>query len=337
MKATLTSLSLMAGTALAASRTSAPEGCITVSQSGSGDHSTVQAAVDSLDESATDVQCIFIESGTYEEQVLVSERAASQFNIYGYTEDDTSFAGNTVTIVYNLSQNDGLNNDETGTLRVKTPNFRLYNVNVENSYGEGSQAVALSAYSDSGFYGSLFRGYQDTVLANEGYQVYLDTQIIGATDFIFGQRAIAWFERCDIKCVEKSIGYVTAHGRDEDNDSYYAFDYCTVSGEGDNVPDGAYFLGRPWRDHARVVFQRTEMSEVINDAGWKVWSEGDDTSNIYYGEFENTGPGAEGERVDWAVAMDAPIAIGDLLGSYESAGWFDASYYAGSGADVGDS
>lgn len=334
MKASITSLSLMAGTVLAASRTSAPEGCISVPSQ----HSTVQAAVDSLDSSSTDVQCIFIEPGTYKEQVLVSERAASQFNIYGYTEDDSSFAANTVTITYDLSQADGLNNDQTGTLRVKTPNFRLYNVNVENSYGEGSQAIALSAYSDSGFYGSKFIGFQDTVLANEGRQIYLDSQIIGATDFIFGQRAIAWFERCDIRCVEKSIGYITAHGRDSENDSFYAFDYCTVSGvEGDNVPAGAYYLGRPWRDYARVVFQRTEMSDVINSAGWAPWREGDDTSTVYYGEYGNTGAGAQGPRVDWAVAMDAPVSISEVLGSYESEGWFDASYYAGSGADAGSS
>lgn len=337
MKATIASLSLTATTVLAASRTSAPAGCITVSQSGNGDHSTVQAAVDSLDESSSDAQCIFIESGTYTEQVLVSARSASQFNVYGYTEDDTSFTSNTVTIVFNLSQNDGLNNDETGTLRVKTPNFRLYNVNVENSYGEGSQAIALSAQSDSGFYGSLFRGFQDTVLANEGHQVYLDSQIIGATDFIFGQRAMAWFERCDIRCVERSIGYVTAHGRDEENDSFYAFDYCTVSGENDSGIAGSYYLGRPWREYARVVFQRTEMSDVINDDGWSMWNGEGDVSNVYYGEYENTGSGAEGDRVDWAVSMSAPVTMSEVLGSYESAGWFDASYYAGNGADVGDS
>lgn len=36
-------------------------------------------------------------------------------------------------------------NDETATLRVWTSNFKLYNVNVINSFGKGSQALALSA------------------------------------------------------------------------------------------------------------------------------------------------------------------------------------------------
>lgn len=333
MKSVYSGVGLFTTAVLAASRTSAPSGCVTVSQSGSGDFKTVQSAVDS------DPPCIFIEPGTYNEQVLIEQRSASPFSIYGSTDDDTSFAANTVTLVYGLSQDDGIGNDETGTLRVKTDGFRLYNVNVENSRGEGSQAVALSAYADSGYYGCAFSGFQDTLLANEGHQIYLDTQVVGATDFIFGQRALAWFERADIRCVAKSIGYVTAHGRDEDNDSIYVFDHSAVSGvQGDSVPAGAYYLGRPWRSWAQVIFQRTEMSEVINPAGWRVWNDGQpNTENVYYGEFENTGAGSEGDRADFATAMDAAVVLGDVLVGYESADWFDASYYAGKGADVGDS
>ena len=333
MKSVYSGVGLFTTAVLAASRTSAPSGCVTVSQSGSGDFKTVQSAVDS------DPPCIFIEPGTYNEQVLIEQRSASPFSIYGSTDDDTSFAANTVTLVYGLSQDDGIGNDETGTLRVKTDGFRLYNVNVENSRGEGSQAVALSAYADSGYYGCAFSGFQDTLLANEGRQIYLDTQVVGATDFIFGQRALAWFERADIRCVAKSIGYVTAHGRDEDNGSIYVFDRSAVSGvQGESVPAGAYYLGRPWRSWARVIFQRTEMSEVINPAGWRVWNDGQpNTENVYYGEFENTGAGSEGDRADFATAMDAAVVLGDVLVGYESADWFDASYYAGKGADVGDS
>lgn len=206
MKSVYAGLSLIPA-ALAASRTSAPAGCITVASSG-GDYSSIQSAVDSLSTSSSDAQCIFIESGTYNEQVLVASRSA-QLSIYGSTTDDTSYASNSVTIVSSLSQADGLSNDETATLRVKADGFRLYNVNVENAYGEGSQAVALSAYADSGYYGSSFIGFQDTVLSNEGNHVFLASTIEGATDFIFGQEARAWFEGVDIRVLARSIGYVT--------------------------------------------------------------------------------------------------------------------------------
>lgn len=195
-----------ATTALAASRTSAPAGCITAGSGSS--YSTIQAAVNSLSTSASGTQCIFIKPGTYKEQVLVPARSA-QLTIYGSTTDTTGYAANSVTITGSKSQADGLSNDETATLRVKAANFKLYNVNVANTYGKGSQAVALSAYADSGYYGNAFTGYQDTLLANTGKQLYAGNLIQGATDFIFGQNAPAWFENNDIRVVSASLGYIT--------------------------------------------------------------------------------------------------------------------------------
>lgn len=195
--------------ALAASRTTAPSGCLVVRKSpSSGQYGTVQAAVNALSTSSTSSQCIFIDQGTYTEQVLVPTRKA-QLSIYGYTTDTTGYAQNKVTITGKKSQADGLGNDETAPLRVKSPNFKLYNVNVANTYGKGSQAVALSAYADSGYYGCAFTGFQDTVLSNVGYQLYSSCLIQGATDFIFGQQASSWFEKCDIRVVSNSIGYIT--------------------------------------------------------------------------------------------------------------------------------
>lgn len=194
------------GSALAASRTSAPAGCITVGSGGS--YSTIQAAVNSLSTTSTAAQCVFIEPGTYNEQVLVSARSA-QLTFYGYTTDTASYASNVVTISDNLSQADGLSDDETGTLRVQATNFKMYNVNVANTYGQGSQAIALSAYADSGYYACQFTGFQDTVLAQTGYQLYAGCLIEGATDFIFGQYSPAWFESCDIRVLSASVGYVT--------------------------------------------------------------------------------------------------------------------------------
>lgn len=193
--------------ALAASRTSAPSGCITVAKSG-GDFSTIQDAVSSLSTSSTEAQCIFVEAGTYDERVVVSARSA-QLTIYGSTKDDTSYTSNTVTITTARSQADGYTNEQTSALHVLANGFRLYNVNVENTHGQGSQAVAMSAYADSGFYGSSFKSFQDTVLSNTGNQVYLNSYIEGATDFIFGMEARSWFEKVDLRVLSASVGYIT--------------------------------------------------------------------------------------------------------------------------------
>lgn len=78
--------------ALSARRTSAPPGCLVVSKSGSsGGYSTIRAAVDALAPTSVDAQCIFINPGTYPEQVLVSARSA-QLTIYGYTSDMSTYS-----------------------------------------------------------------------------------------------------------------------------------------------------------------------------------------------------------------------------------------------------
>ncbi|ROV87574.1 hypothetical protein VMCG_10596 [Cytospora schulzeri] len=312
---------------LATSRTSAPSGCITVGSDGS--YSTIQSAVNSLSTSSTTAQCIFIEPGTYSEQVLVSSRKA-QLTIYGYTSDTSSYSANQVTITGSLSQADGLSNDETATLRVKAANFKLYNVNVANTYGKGSQAVALSAYADSGYYACAFTGYQDTLLAQTGYQLYAGCMIEGVTDFIFGQNAPAWFEDCDIRVLSASLGYVTANGRaSSSSTSYYVFNNCDIAAaSGNSVSSGAFYLGRPWGEYARVVFQNTSMSKVINSAGWHIWNTGDErTSDVLFGEYGNTGSGASGTRASFATKLSSPVAITTILGSkYASAGYYDSSY-----------
>lgn len=71
-----------------------------------------------------------------------------------------------------------------------------------------------------------------------------------------------------------------------------------AAASGSTVSSGTVYLGRPWRDRARVVFQNTSLSAVINSAGWSVWSTTDvNTEFVYFKEFKNTGAGASGTRV----------------------------------------
>ncbi|KAH7635223.1 pectin lyase fold/virulence factor [Sordaria sp. MPI-SDFR-AT-0083] len=324
-------LSLFPPAALAATRTSPPSTtCLTVGPSSSQKFSTIQSAINGLSTTSSSPQCIFIYPGTYREQVLIPSRAA-QLSIYGSTTSTLSYASNAVTILSSKSQADGLTNDETATLRVKSKNVRLYNLNVENGYGKGSQAVALSVYAEGvGVYGCQLKGFQDTVLAQEGAQVYARSLIQGATDFIFGQRAPAWFEKCDIRVVAASIGYITASGRDSStNPNNYVFNACTIAAaDGHSISSGAYYLGRPWREYARVTFQKTSMTNVINAAGWKIWNTGDErTSNVAFTEYANTGAGASGTRAGFSSKLGAAVKIESVLGSgYAGQGYYDGSY-----------
>lgn len=132
----------------ATSRTTAPSGALTV---GSGEtYSTIQDAVDALDSSTTDEQSIFIKPGTYDEQVVISA-LKGPLTIYGYTEDTSSYNDNQVTITSSHALADESTDDETGTLRVETTNFKMYNINVKNTWGNqgsDSQALAVSANAE---------------------------------------------------------------------------------------------------------------------------------------------------------------------------------------------
>ncbi|KAB2569326.1 Pectinesterase [Lasiodiplodia hormozganensis] len=307
---------------------SPPSGALTVGSSGK--YSTIQDAVDALSTSSSSEQVIFIYEGTYKEQVVIPQLSGA-LTVYGQS-DSASYSGNTVTITAGKSQADGLNNDGTATLAVHTGNVKIYNLNVENTYGKGSQAVALSAYASGnhGYYGVKLTGFQDTLLAQEGNQVYAQSYIEGATDFIFGQEAAAWFEACDIRVASASVGYVTANGRDgSSNPSYYVINNSSVAAaSGASVSSGAIYLGRPWRNYARVVFQETELSDIINAAGWAVWSTSDTrTDEVTFAEYGNSGDGASTSgRASFSKQLSSPVSMSDVLGS-DYADWIDSSYF----------
>jgi pectinesterase len=92
--------------------------------------------------------------------------------------DTMSPSANNVTIQAGVPASQVGSDDASGTLRIHKDNFAMYNVNVKNTFGKGSQAIAISQYGNRvGLYACGFYGYQDTLLANQGAQVYLRNYI----------------------------------------------------------------------------------------------------------------------------------------------------------------
>ena len=232
-----------------------------------------------------------------------------------------------MTVTYNKDATSAGSDDASGTVRNKATNTKFYNINIANTYGAGSQAIALSAYnSQQGYYGCQLTGYQDTLLAQTGTQVYAKTLITGKTDFIFGQHSPSWFDGVDIRVLAGG-GYVTASGRAASSDAnWYVFNKCSIAAaSGQSVSAGSYYLGRPWGDYARVAFQSTSMTSVINAAGFTQWNTGDArTDHVTFQEYANSGAGAAGTR-KYETALSGPISISTILGSSYTS-WVDTSY-----------
>ncbi|CAK7235923.1 hypothetical protein SEUCBS140593_009445 [Sporothrix eucalyptigena] len=325
-------------TSASLARVSPAAGAVVVDNSADpypGSYSTVQDGVDALDAKTTTPQTLFIFPGTYTEQVYIP-LLASNLTVQGYTTDASGYADNQATITYNLALVDTTSDDLTATLRQWNTNTKIYNLNIINTFGHtptNGQNLAVSAYNaNQGYYGCQLIGYQDTLLAETGTQLYAKSLIVGAVDFIFGQNALAWLEGVDIRTI--AAGCVTASGRSSStNPSWYVISNSNVSGINSSIAAGGNYLGRPWGSFARVVFQDTYLGNVIAAAGWEQWSTSTpNTGNVTFAEYNNYGPGSVEDvgtaaRASFSEQLTAPISIQSVLGSnYQNEWWIDTSY-----------
>ncbi|KAJ7593819.1 pectin methyl esterase [Mycena floridula] len=301
------------------SRTSPPAGAKIVRPSpGSGEFGTISAAVASLTGTAS--ASIFIYPGTYTEQVSITRK---NLTIYGYTTNTGNYKGNQVTITGSLNAQDNGGNDACATLRAEVDFFNLYNVNIKNTYGVGKQATAVAARGNiQGFYGCSFTGYQDTLLADGGFQYFSNCYIEGAVDYIYGGSS-AWFGECTI--ASNGGGAITANSGETTTDpKYYVFDHSSIVQAADATSDltSKVYLGRPWREFARVVYQNCALPALINPIGWTTLAS---PAEPVFMEFNNTGAGASISKRVTETPLTAAISKTTVLGpAWET--WTDTSF-----------
>ncbi|KAF8741971.1 Pectinesterase, partial [Rhizoctonia solani] len=260
----------------------------------------------------------FVYAGSYKEQVVINR---ANVKIYGQTSNALTYANNQATITNNVPASSAGSNDASGTVRVLATGVSIYNLNIANTYGkpvDQSQAIALSVQAGQfGCYGCKLTGYQDTLLANKGTQFYGKSYIEGAVDFIFGMEASIWITGSTINTIGN--GYITASGRQTGDSNYYVIDKSSITGT------GTQYLGRPWRNYARVVVQGTSIGSHVVAAGWSQWSSSSpNTDHILFGEYNNSGGGAwRTGRASFASNLSAGVSISTALGSTS---WINSAY-----------
>ncbi len=188
----------------------------------------------------------------------------------------------------------------------------------ENTAGSGSvvgQAIAL--YLDGnditcdncrikGFQDSLFlaplppKEYEkDGFLGPKQFEprnrrvVYFRNCIIeGSVDFVFGG-ATAYFDNCTF--ISNEAGYVFAPCTPEDVEIGFVVRNCRFEAR-DGVASGSCYIGRPWREFAKVRLEDCYLGEHINEKGWDDWGKVDAHATIRFEEYGSYGPGAD----NWA-------------------------------------
>jgi pectinesterase len=264
-----------------------------VAPDGTGDYRRVQDAIDAAPQHLASPFTIRIKPGVYRERIVVPH-SKPFLRLVGEHAKSTVL---TFGLYASMAGEDGkpIGTFKTSSTTIDADDFSAEGLTFENSAGPVGQAVALTVLGDRAIFRHCrFLGWQDTLLAQTGRQLFDDDYIEGAVDFIFGG-STAWFENSEIHVAGN--GYITAASTPKDQPWGYIFAHCRITGERGVKTD----LGRPWRDNAAVVYLHTEMSDVVRPAGWNNWQKPERELTARYAEFASSGPGAnDGARVPWA-------------------------------------
>ncbi|XP_019055297.1 PREDICTED: pectinesterase-like isoform X3 [Nelumbo nucifera] len=243
---------------------------------------------------------IYVKEGIYEEYVVVAKNKKN-IMLLGDGINRTVVTGNRSVV-------DGWTTFNSATVAVSGERFVAVDMSFRNTAGpEKHQAVAVRNNADvSTFYRCSFEGYQDTLYAHSLRQFYRECDVYGTVDFIFGNAA-AVLQNCNLyarKPMPNQKNAFTAQGRTDPNQNTgISIHNCTIGAAPDLAEDlnsTSNFLGRPWKEYSRTVYMQSYIDSLIDPVGWLEWNGTVGLSTLFYGEFENYGPGAiTSMRVQW--------------------------------------
>jgi len=287
---------------------------LTVAQDGSGNYTTVQAAINAAPTGLTAPYYIFIKNGKYKEVItipsnkpfiyLIGESVANTILTYNNGASTSNGSGGT------------LGTSGSGSFNINATDFTAQNITFENTFGDGSQAVAVIINADrAAFKNCRFMANQDTLYTKgtgNPRAYFKNCYIDGNIDFIFGN-AIALFDSCTIYAKTRTTAgssFMTAASTPAGQAFGYVFRNCTYPA---NTGGTQYYLGRPWENETgvtplannQVIYLNGKFGAgLIIPAGWTIWDAGTDTTLIYDGEYQSenlNGSLADvSQRVTWS-------------------------------------
>ncbi len=287
-----------------------------VAADGSGQYRTVQAALNTLSNSNTTPTQIRIKPGVYREKLTI-------------TKPFITFCGETgKTTSTVLTYNDGastlkadgtaIGTSGSASITLKANDVSMENITIENSFGVGSQAVALLAQGQRlQFRNCRLLGNQDTLYTHSGTQYYRNCHIQGTVDFIFGA-ATAVFDNNTIHSVGGGTA-LTAPSTEQTVPYGLVFLGGKVTAAS-SVSKGSIALGRNWRPYGAAAYIRTELGQHISAVGWVKMSENTlDTAR--FSEYLTTGAGANPsarapQSKQLSASQAATYTISNIFGAW---------------------
>ncbi|GEJ43828.1 hypothetical protein CRS_04360 [Chryseobacterium sp. ON_d1] len=278
---------------------------IVVSKDGKGDFTTVQQAIDAVDNNSSLRTKIVIKAGVYKEKIVIPESKGALF-LEGENPEKTIITYDDFASKKNAEGKE-IGTTGSSTLFIYSNDFSAKNISFENSSGKVGQAVAVLTSGDRiAFENCRFLGNQDTLYLKGAQDLQDKTKpsrnyfkncyIEGTTDYIFGA-GTAVFENCVIYSKE-TASYVTAASTPQENEFGFVFINSKITG---NAKEHSVYLGRPWRPFAKTVYIDCELNSSIKSEGWHNWSKPEAEKTTFYAESNSHGPGANAvQRVSWS-------------------------------------
>ncbi|MEV4755483.1 pectinesterase family protein [Micromonospora sp. NPDC049559] len=284
-----------------------------VAADGSGQFTTVQAAVNAVPTGNTRRWTINIRPGTYRELLTVpSDKPFVSF---------VGTSGNAADVVITYDNASGTPRPDgsgtygttgSSTVFIDGDDFTARNLTFANSFDEAAhdyaaeQAVAVTTRGDRLVFDNVrFLGNQDTLQPSSpdagtvSRSYYRRCYVEGDVDFVFG-RGTAVFDRCEIRSLNRGSssnnGYVTAASTSIANPYGFLFTRCRLTAA-PGTSAGSVYLGRPWHPGgdvnaiAQVLFRNSVLAAHIKGAPWTDMS-GFSWRDARFAEYRNTGAGA---------------------------------------------
>jgi pectinesterase len=297
---------------------------ITVAADGSGNYTTIQAAV----AAASTGTVITIKAGTYQGQVNIPTSKS------GITLQGATGTSSDIVITGNKPQSTAGAAGSATVLNLAR-DTTVKGLTIQNTYAaHDSQALALYAGGDRQVYRNVqLKGYQDTFLSWGGTggaqvrQYVYKSYIEGAVDFIYGNGALV-IDSTTIRSLDRGSsnnGYITAAATNASNKYGILITRSTLQS---SAAAQTVALGRCW--HAggaadaigQVLVRDSTLGGHIRQAGaWQDMS-GFSWKTCRFTEYNNTGAGATrgtGDRPQMSASTAAGYTAQQYLAG--SDGW----------------
>jgi pectinesterase len=276
---------------------------ITVAKDGSGQYTTVQSAVDSISKGSSAHIRINIKAGTYKEKLTIENR--TNLCLVGDAADTT-------ILTYGDSNSSVGSTSGSASVLISANDFSATQLTFQNSFGSGSQAVALRTTGQrQQFLNCRLVAYQDTLYVHSGTQYFRNCYVQGNTDYVFGG-ATAVLQDCEARNVEKGSAVAAPN---TDKSTAYGIVFLGGTFTAASGISGVA-LARPWGADGAAAFLKANLGGHISSSGFTSMS-GNDPANARFSEYQSTGSGANSSgrsSYQMSASQAAEYTIANIFG-----------------------